>query len=381
MGDLPSERCKLVILADDLTGACDAAAAACVTWGTVAVATSPTGFTSGDVLPSCVAINMDSRGMNAVAAASLTKQVVDLVRRDAEHFIIKVDSTFEGVPGAVIAAALESLPARLAVVCPANPRQGRLVRGGMLVRRDSSELRNLAAMLERDASLPVRQVASWREVTPSRCLPGERERASSELFVCDAEDASDLVALVVESGALTPPPLFAGSAALVGTVAASLAFSNASRSTAPCPTLTAPFVGIIGSSNPVTEVQVARLAATHPCHFHDVNSSASLEDWNGVGPLLIRIRYGPDMAQRLVPLLLSLERSSPGTLLVSGGETAKAVCDAARSSRLTVFREAFSGVAQCQFDDGSLMAWRLLTKPGGFGDDDLLVRLFEGLVH
>jgi uncharacterized protein YgbK (DUF1537 family) len=69
-----------------------------------------------------------------------------------------------------------------------------------------------------------------------------------------------------------------------------------------------------------------------------------------------------------------IRRWRPATLMLSGGLTAAAVCEALRVSSLTLLRESAPGVVL------SDAAWpggraRVLTKPGGFGGADVLRRM------
>ena len=116
-----------LLIADDLTGACDAAVHFALRGLPTVVPLVP-GATDGARV---VAISTDSRdlppaevrrGISNVAAEYPTASVI----------FKKIDSTLRGSPGIEIAAALEAFDCEDAVVCPAFPKLHRIVRGGYL---------------------------------------------------------------------------------------------------------------------------------------------------------------------------------------------------------------------------------------------------------
>jgi uncharacterized protein YgbK (DUF1537 family) len=72
-----------------------------------------------------------------------------------------------------------------------------------------------------------------------------------------------------------------------------------------------------------------------------------------------------------------VERSRPGAVLLTGGETAIAALRALGASGLRLTGELESGVAVGALVGGPFDGLAVVTKAGGFGDPDLLVRLWE----
>src|SRR5229473_5085116 len=120
----------VTVIADDLTGACDA--------GALFAGRSPVPVFVGGLAPSAdwpaAAVDTESRGLEAAeAAARMRRTVAGLAgRRDGTVFK-KIDSTFRGPIAAELAALLEAMGVSTVLVCPAFPAQGRTVLNGMLM--------------------------------------------------------------------------------------------------------------------------------------------------------------------------------------------------------------------------------------------------------
>src|ERR1700761_3145787 len=117
----------LIILADDLTGACDAAVAFTSTCDPVRISINSEPL--GDV---CVqATTSESRDLLVADAELRIRNIVERLPSSAELFK-KVDSVFRGNTSAEIAASLRFARFDLAVIAPAYPALGRTVSDGVL---------------------------------------------------------------------------------------------------------------------------------------------------------------------------------------------------------------------------------------------------------
>ena len=72
-----------------------------------------------------------------------------------------------------------------------------------------------------------------------------------------------------------------------------------------------------------------------------------------------------------------MDAARPGTLLLTGGETAVAVCRALETASLRLDGEVEPGLARGALLDGPFAGLAVVTKAGGFGDPDTLVRVWE----
>jgi len=118
------------LIADDLTGACDAGALFSGA-GPVGIATDGLAF---DPNRDVVAADTETRALDAGQAA---KEVWDMARHLAPRFALgpavkKLDSTLRGQVAAELDAMLLATGLRAALVCPAFPGQGRTVVDGIL---------------------------------------------------------------------------------------------------------------------------------------------------------------------------------------------------------------------------------------------------------
>lgn len=67
----------------------------------------------------------------------------------------------------------------------------------------------------------------------------------------------------------------------------------------------------------------------------------------------------------------------PGTLIVSGGETLRALCIALAADRLDVDGEIEPGVPTSVLRGGAFDGQRIVSKSGAFGGDDFLARILK----
>ena len=71
---------------------------------------------------------------------------------------------------------------------------------------------------------------------------------------------------------------------------------------------------------------------------------------------------------------MALESATPAGLLLTGGETARAVCQTLGCTRLWLGGEVEPGIPWSRMVDGRLPGMRVVTKAGGFGGEESLVR-------
>ena len=125
---------RVLIVADDLTGAMDSAgpfaALGMETWVVaVPMRSDPSTLESARV----VSVNTDSRHLRAAEAALRVRGIARHLGADAFDIVIKkIDSTLRGNVVAETMALLEASGRREAVVAAAFPAQGRTVRGGIV---------------------------------------------------------------------------------------------------------------------------------------------------------------------------------------------------------------------------------------------------------
>jgi uncharacterized protein YgbK (DUF1537 family) len=388
---------EVAIQADDLTGACDAGAPfaaaglpAIVLFPEVPVPAPP---------PPVVAIDTDSRGADtATARARARAAVARLVAAGPPAVLYKkIDSTLRGHLAAEVAGALDAAGLSAVLLTPAFPAQRRTTLDGELrvdglAARDTAIARDPAfpATGSSVAALPGTQgphpvgVVPLLTVRRGPAAVAERlDRGAARVYVADAETDEDLA--VLGDAAAGRGLLLAGSAGL----ARALAARRGGAPRGPARRLARPLVVVAGSAHPATRMQVERLAA----RGLRVVTPADAVRPRDPDPADLVLVASPDrgaarraseaVAAELATAALRVIEGwrhgggAPPTLVLTGGATALAVCRALGAAGIRLTGELSPGLAWGTLLDGPAAHLVVVTKAGGFGDPDTLVRLWE----
>jgi uncharacterized protein YgbK (DUF1537 family) len=356
------------IVADDLTGACDA--------GTlfagkapVAVTIWPRTTSDADVR----VVDTESRRLAPVDAAARVRSAAAPNGR----WFKKIDSTLRGPIGAEVEALMLGTRAPGAVVCPAFPAHGRVVRERVLfvdgcpvaetaIGADpafpspSSSRRNAASsvveLLRSQLDVPVAWVALDQVRAGARALADRLTRLAGTVAVADAETDGDLEIIVDAALDREPPTLLAGAAGLAAPLARRLGLLAAPP---PMPRASRWLV-VVGSRHPASRRQAAearraglRVLATPEEGTSEVTAATTLA--------------------REARALLATE---PFDLVaVTGGETALALVEALGAEGIELAGAPRAGLALGRLRSPACADLHLLTKAGGFGAPDLFVTL------
>ena len=340
------------LLADDLTGALDSAARFVPRFGPIEV--------SWRRPSEARAAAYDSETREAAdPAAGMLRWAPYL--RDAELAFKKLDSMLRGHVAAEIAACLRAGRFAHAVIAPAFPYHGRITSGG----RHYAHGRDIGI----DLGLDFARLG----IPLSLCRPGDPPSPGVGLW--DAVDEGDLDRIVAAGRRLPGRVLWCGS----GGLAAALA----GPAPPPCPALPGPMLALLGSDHPATAAQFAAAPATAtllgPDGARAIGPSLAGRD----AVLRAHVPEGTprEAAATLIGetfIALALALPAPGTLVVTGGETLRRLCDALRASHLTVLGELMPGVPVSSLEGGAWDGVTVVSKSGGFGRPDFLARLFAG---
>ena len=333
------------LLADDLTGACDSAVEFAAAGFRTAVALDDAALDEPEW--ELLAATSDSREVSESEAARLVRSTCRRLLRGRRLVYKKVDSTLRGWPAAESAAAAEESGSPGVLLCPAFPEQGRTVtRGRLLV----------------DGQEP------WPERSLEKLLarwPGLRW--------ADAGARADLVELAVKIVEGDPAPLAAGSAGLAGALAEELGrrFGRQPRDPQP-PAGPGGAVVVVGTLHPRTLDQVACWSARGYSVFDDLAEATDA---------------GADRLVRLDPARCGISEgrairrlaASAAALVATGGDTARVVCGALGARAIELRGRLASGVPWGELVGGSAAGLTIVTKSGGFGEANVLVRIVERL--
>jgi len=351
------------IIADDLTGALDAAAPFAAITGPLPVFWE---IPAGRELRGSFALDSETRDGRRGSDWIEGFQGADLAFK-------KIDSLLRGRTVDEIVACLESGRFASAVIAPAFPRQQRITRGGRQHWRAGPD----------DAWQPVERdlMADLCRRVPISHASAAEAVAGRGFFLCDAVTEADLRAIVDAGRRLAGPLLWVGTAGLAR------ALADPPEATAT--KLPAPLLVVIGSHHPVTLAQVERLAAHAPEAIATIGPAAdvgaatdAVADWldarRRAGLVLaLPDGTGADVAGPLFDRVLGLATErlpTPASLVVSGGATLFRLARALGADALAVTGEAMPGVARSRLEGGRWPGATVISKSGAFGRPDLLVR-------
>lgn len=412
-----------LLVADDLTGAADACAKFVARGfsGTVLLTPDAPAAASDDQAD-VLAINLDTRRLKEPEARRRIRDASRHATSDSRPAVFKqatvfkkIDSTLRGHVGAELDEAMSTFACTHAIVSPAFPAMGRIVRNGHLIVTTSpagSErvVCDVAGVL---ASQGVRDVVAM----PASGIP----KTPPRVLVCDAVSQRDLDHLVsTASDAISAAggrPLWVGSAGLADAVATHLARSHAPDvpshapplplpptlpptplpapvPVAPLPTLSPRgrrVVLFIGSTHPVTREQQRRLLDTGIANVA-TNAAALRDALNHAGRhVLVAVDWSRTDVRSVHDLLhaadLTGARPAAGAanvaagaaagavagFVMSGGDTAADICQVMGADRLCLGGEVANGIPWGLLRGGPADGLPLVLKSGGFGGPDALV--------
>ncbi len=343
----------LTILADDLTGACDAGTLFAGK-STVPVTVWPDPPTDAPV----AVVDTESRDLARADASARVRQAVAATAPSADAaWFKKIDSTMRGHVGAEIAALLQATGLASALACPAFPAQGRLVLDRRLV-VGGAPAAHVGDTLRPEIDRPLAWIPLAEVRAGAAALAARLARLAGTIAVADAETDADLDALVGAALAVEPPPLLAGSAGLARPLAERLGLL-AGRASLPA----GRWLIVAGSLHPATRRQIgeARRAGLR------VLATPDTEHTGGA----------PAAATLATEVAGLLERESFDLVVVTGGETAVALYRALGAGRIDLVGAPGPGLAFGRLHAHGRPELAVLTKAGGFGPPRLFVSLFE----
>lgn len=330
---------RLAIIADDLTGAMDAAAPFAERGLAVELVLSgQRPLPASDV----VAFDTNSRHLPPAEAAAVVARCVTALP-PATPLFKKIDSTLRGAVVEEIRAAASGRGS--IIIAPAVPSQGRTVRGGQVfvggVPLGEAESAGDARRPSFTGSL-VAALAPLRPVMP------------------DCADDGDLVEI---ARAAPADALLVGAAGLAEAVA-QIRFGGARPAALPPPA--GPPLFVAGSRTTVVARQLAHLREARPNALILTPPALAELDADAVARRL---------AQRAAA---RFQATGAQALVLLGGDTARAVLDALGVATLSVRGHVIPSIpwGEAEVDGRPVI---VVTKAGGFGAPDALSRIAERL--
>jgi uncharacterized protein YgbK (DUF1537 family) len=350
----------LRLLADDLTGALDAAAEFVPLTGSLPV------FWPGVLRVdqgASAALDSATRETDPAAAMAQTGGLVRFLA-GADIAFKKIDSLLRGPALAEIAACMHAGIWRHCALAPAFPYQGRVTNAGQQYRRVADGWTATGDNMV--TALRLLGVTARPSEPDSRLRPG--------VTVFDAETDADLRRIVATVRRCGEPVLWAGTGGLAQAIAA----GHPHPAVMPLPT---PILGLFGSDQPTTAEQ---LAACEP-HWLEIEGGIfdavpARLDAAGLALISFRLPPGTPRASAAEQIATSIRRliaeiDPPGTVVVAGGETLRSLCEAAGASNLLVQGRLVPGVPRSVIVGGRWNGVTVVSKSGAFGHTHLLREL------
>jgi uncharacterized protein YgbK (DUF1537 family) len=361
---------RVAIVADDLTGALDAAAPFAARGLNTRVAIDAEGLATAIAhTPEVLAVNTATRHADPDAAAERVRACAqELAAHHPGLLIKKIDSTLRGQVASEISAVHGVVRGRV-VLCPAVPLQGRTVRGGR-VRVDGRPLGASDAGRDRRSAAIADDLAAALGGLPGGARVVDARTAWPEHghLVVDAESSADLAAvagrILTQSGVWLP----------VGAAGLTDALANAAfgpRQDQPVAPPAAPALFVVGSQTARTRAQISALQAraSSPGDGDPVLVVPDTDQDGRGDPDAV----AADLAARAHRILW---RMQPGLVAVAGGDTAHALLRELKVASLPVVDELWPGIvhARIRLADRPVA---LVTKAGGFGAETLFCDLAD----
>ncbi len=327
---------QLAIIADDLTGALDAASPFAGAGLRVQVATRPAALLRAMVGSDVVALSTRSRAMNDEDARQVVADVLAALPLGLRLFK-KVDSRLKGP----VAAELSAFGGVPMLVVPALPEFGRIVRAGAVLGHGVDQPIAIAPRL----GASVAQALVPDVDTPEAML---RAVLGSNRLIVGARAAADALATGLAGAARRAPQ-----------------------------GLQRPVLIVVGSTDPITLAQVAHLRHALP----DARIIAAPDGVAVAGPAagVSLVQATPGQRATAAQVEAALARTvrplaqAARSLILTGGATAESVLDDLGIDLLQVCGDVLPGMPLSVAGQ-----WRIVTKSGGFGTADTLEVLARG---
>lgn len=334
----------------------------------------------GSRRPEILVVDSGNRHAAGPEAAARIRSLL-AARPEGSHVFLKFDSLLRGNLDVELAVAMETGPV---AYCPALPDLGRTVRNGVL--RIKGIPLHETNLWQAESADPGYSIASRLTVTSPAVVPLSTIRSGDlqevlaghasegRLAVCDAETEDDLDRIA--AAALGLGIVLAGAAGLAAAVRRSRPAPSDASSATPPRLKQSPVMFILGTASPSTRAQLTELQQMGvPVHRLLPADIPSFDPGvEGSTAVVVEGPIDPSRSAAIVQSLAQLARRTHAGrhLVLSGGETARAVLDELGIRRLHPLAQAHPGAVVSVTGSGRLVA----TRPGSFGDRHSLTHIF-----
>lgn len=417
---------KIGIIADDLTGANDSGVQLAKKGFSSTVVFNLESSEEAGSTPDVLVVDTDSRAVTGVKAhEAVVKAASLLFQHGYSHVYKKIDSTLRGNVALEITAAASVYKPDAVVIVPAFPKVNRTTANGLHYVNGT-----LITETEfgRDPKTPVtegfipdllkKSVDEDVALINLDLIRGTENKLASFVeeaigsgqswFVCDSETEEDLKLIAAFFAKMDKKIVWAGSGGLIEYLPAELKVFPQSgqnvKKTSVDRTLT-----VSGSLSQVTKKQLESLKGLKEIEFIEINPVQLVEDTLVASSLAVnkkashhviyvdssdanrvaareagdRLGYNSNQVSEAIASGLAkaakafLEQVQDiGGLVLTGGDTAKAICGELGVNEMELHSEVESGLPFGRIRSGEKDFWAI-TKAGGFGNEDSLVKAVE----
>ncbi len=370
-------RPRFLIIADDLTGACDAAAPFAMRGQKVEVQLSRTRDVP-DSCPDVISVNTEGRDTSESLSLLRLRATLRELQASVQGILFKkVDSLCRGNTFAEIRVIDSEFPEHLIFFTPSFPAAGRRVTSGFLRLNFGPE-----SAMDITEALTSRHIL--HTVLPEGISADARvARMQSAVangirfFLCDASTDAEMHSVVQAALLLNRRLIWIGSGGLAHALANTLcgepsaASSWSSRNGA--------LLLCIGSTHATTSQQIE-----HTIRYGKTLCVNSTESCVASLPGHLESKgtltwvINPELSHAEIRDTLMPVREYPETtLLLSGGDTAARVCNAFSVQSISIAGELMPGIPWGFIRGGECDGMRVITKSGGFGSVDALTTITQ----
>lgn len=417
---------KILIVADDLTGANDTGVQFVKAGMSAAVLFDRSGANPGDIKEDVMILDTDTRGVSpSEAYKEVSSASHPFARLESHLFLKKIDSTLRGNIGIEIKALMDLGRFDVAVIAPAFPDARRITVDGMHyvnglpVHETEAAVDPKTPVAEsRIADLLFGQTNIQPKTIGTKQLHKSDEQIQQDLrawktqghewFVCDAETNEDLrriVQVFMNSGQSV---LWVGAAGLAGALAQHVrkrALQTGKRNE--------PVMIVSGSASNTTNRQLAYVREQRDLldvRINPLNVLNGCEAWEHKRAIdqvvvhqgkdvLLYTDAKPETVQRIIAFgrKQGLDRQAVGEklslflgavtseivkltglkrLVLTGGDTARAICNELGADGIQLLGEIEAGIPLGKLLNADIYA---VTKAGAYGQTDSVLRAVEVL--
>lgn len=408
---------RIVVFADDLTGANDAGIKFHQNGYNTVVSVKHDAISKLDMNRDVLVINTDTRKLvPAKAYQEVFCLAKEFKKAGIDRVYKKIDSTMRGNPGAEIEAVMDAWNAELALVVPAYPANRRVVQNGYVIIGNEQELYSVQDVVKPFCHVPTvlkeQTKRSVGQVDFKTVRQGEKAlrdvlekvKKEKQILVIDALTEEDLEIIAKSIERMHGNIIVSGSAGLAGYLTKAQNSESVFNSQVEKEGVV---LLISGSFNSVTAKQVQKLSEYSGCKVNILNTESvltgSLEEEIERILLSVKNNVHHDLIMVVVDSMFQqLEKninfdvsseiiaSALGTisskivsnqkikgLVLSGGDTAVHICDVLGVRQIDLAAELLPGIPYGYISSGKFKGLSFVTKAGGFGTQDAFIQVFQ----